>query len=150
MNYTNEQFTALAPYEDNFRTAVEGDWTRRVPLAGQQIIRSTYEAATKTRIPLNAGCSLCLINLLKRAGRLWFADKKERETNKEALDAAIVAEEERASEKTAEPGTKSEDQVGTKSEKPLEPAKPAAKSAPAPQAKIPSNHHRNRTKSGKK
>lgn len=78
MNYTNEQFNALAPYEDNFRTAVEGDWTRRVPLAGQQLIRSTYESATKTRIPFNAGCASCLINLLKRAGRLWFADQKER------------------------------------------------------------------------
>lgn len=78
MNYTDAQFNALVPYEDNFRTAVEGDWTRRVPLAGQQLIRSTYESATKTRIPFNAGCASCLINLLKRAGRLWFADQKER------------------------------------------------------------------------
>lgn len=144
MNYTDQQFNALALYEDNLRTAVEGEWTRRIPVEGQIIIRKTYEDATNSRIPFNVGCASCLINLLRRAGRLYFADKKEREANKEALDAAIVAEEERAAEKTPDPGTKSEDQVGTKSEKPQEPAKPAAKSAPAPQAKKPSNHHRNR------
>lgn len=77
MNYTKEQFQALAPYADNFRTAIEGEWSRRIPVDGQKLIRKTYEDATKTRIPFNSGCQLCLLNLLKRAGRLWFADKKE-------------------------------------------------------------------------
>ena len=77
MNYTQEQFQALAPYADNFRTAIEGEWSRRIPVDGQKLIRKTYEDATKTRIPFNSGCQLCLLNLLKRAGRLWFADKKE-------------------------------------------------------------------------
>lgn len=133
MNYTDKQFDALAPYEDNFRTAVEGEWTRRIPVEGQTLIRKTYEDATSTRVPYNAGCANCLINLLRRAGRLYFADKKERDAQASAAKT-----------------TKSEDQVGTKSEKPQAPAKPAAESAPAPQAKKPSNHHRNRTKSAKK
>lgn len=150
MNYTDQQFNDLSPYEDNFRTAVEGSWTRRVPLLGQHLILKIYQDASKMRFPFNSGCGTCLVNLLQRAGRLYFDDKREREANKAALAAAIVAEKERAAEKTAEPGTKSEDQVGTKSEKPQEPAKPAAKSAPAPQAKKPSSHHRNRQNKPKK
>lgn len=78
MNYTDEQFNALAPFEDNFRTAVEGDWTRRVAIGDQHKIKDIYEAATKTRIPFNAGCGSCLLTLLKRAGRMYFADKKAR------------------------------------------------------------------------
>jgi len=84
MNYTQEQFQALAPYADNFRTAIEGEWSRRIPVDGQKLIRKTYEDATKTRIPFNSGCQLCLLNLLKRAGRLWYADKKEIEASQAA------------------------------------------------------------------
>ena len=79
MNYTDEQFAALAPFEDNFRTAIDGEWTRRVRTPDQLRIKEIYEAATRSRIPFNQGCGTCLLNLLKRAGRLYFADKKERE-----------------------------------------------------------------------
>ena len=79
MNYTDEQFAALAPFEDNFRTAIGGEWTRRIRTADQLRIKEIYEAATKSRIPFNQGCGTCLLNLLKRAGRLYFADKTERE-----------------------------------------------------------------------
>lgn len=156
MNYTDQQFNALAPYEDNLRTAVEGEWTRRIPVEGQILIRKTYEDATNSRIPFNVGCASCLINLLRRAGRLYFADKKEREANKEALAAAIVAEEERAAEteqKTLNvPGFENVLVHSGNVPVPIaeKPAKPAAKSAPAPQAKKPSSHHRNRQKGGKK
>ena len=78
MNYTDEQFAALAPFEDNFRTAIDGEWTRRVRTPDQLRIKEIYEAATRSRIPFNQGCGTCLLNLLKRAGRLYFADKTEK------------------------------------------------------------------------
>ena len=81
MNYTDEQFAALAPFEDNFRTAIDGEWTRRVRTPDQLRIKEIYEAATRSRIPFNQGCGTCLLNLLKRAGRLYFADKAERENS---------------------------------------------------------------------
>lgn len=99
MNYTDEQFAALAPFEDNFRTAIDGEWTRRIRTADQQTIKTIYEAATKSRIPFNQGCGTCLLNLLKRAGRLYFADKAEKAQPEQV-------------------GTKSEAQVGTKPEAP--------------------------------
>ena len=79
MNYTDEQFAALAPFEDNFRTAIDGEWTRRIRTPDQLRIKDIYEAATKSRIPFNQGCGTCLLNLLKRAGRLFFQDKEKRE-----------------------------------------------------------------------
>ena len=83
MNYTDEQFAALAPFEDNFRTAIGGEWTRRIRTPDQLRIKEIYEAATKSRIPFNQGCGTCLLNLLKRAGRLFFQDKNEREVASE-------------------------------------------------------------------
>ena len=81
MNYTDEQFAALAPFEDNFRTAIDGEWTRRVRTPDQLRIKEIYEAATRSRIPFNQGCGTCLLNLLKRAGRLFFQDKEKRENS---------------------------------------------------------------------
>lgn len=124
MNYTDAQFNALIPFEDNFRTAVEGEWTRRVPADAQTLIRKTYEDASGTRIPYNSGCQTCLINLLKRAGRLYFADKKEREASKIAPATSV-----RAAQQPAP------------AQAPTQGAKPQVKK---------SSHHRNRSKSAKK
>ena len=93
MNYTDEQFAALAPFEDNFRTAIGGEWSRRIRTPDQLRIKEIYEAATKSRIPFNQGCGTCLLNLLKRAGRLFFQDKDARVANltepfKGAVEAA--------------------------------------------------------------
>lgn len=104
MNYTDEQFNALAPFEDNFRTAVEGDWTRRVAIGDQHKIKDIYEAATKSRIPFNQGCGSCLLTLLKRAGRMYFVDKKEREMARTAK-AAPAAQPEKAPETDPKPAT---------------------------------------------
>lgn len=105
MRYTDEQFNALAPFEDNFRTAVEGDWTRRVAIGDQHKIKDIYEAATKTRIPFNVGCGSCLLTLLKRAGRMYFADKKEREMARAAKAAPAAQVAEKAPETAPKPVT---------------------------------------------
>ena len=82
MNYTPEQFAELSQWERNFTTAVEGNWTPRLSIPSQKRIRAIYEAATKTRIAFNIGCGHCVLNLLKQAGKLYFADKKEIEAQK--------------------------------------------------------------------
>ena len=92
MNYTDEQFAALAPFEDNFRTAIGGEWSRHIRTPDQLRIKEIYEAATKSRIPFNQGCGTCLLNLLKRAGRLFFQDKTERVANlSEPFKGAVEA-----------------------------------------------------------
>lgn len=96
MNYTDEQFAELAKYEDHFRTATQGNWARNIPLPEAKRIRAIYEEASKTRFPLNMACATCRLNLLKRAGKLYFADKEAREA---AAAAAKKTAEEAAAPK---------------------------------------------------
>lgn len=81
MNYNEEQFAELSRFEDNFRTATSTPtgWTRRIAIPDQRRIKAIYTEATGERIPFNIGCGNCLLSLLKRAGKLYFADKEERE-----------------------------------------------------------------------
>ena len=81
MNYNDTQFAELSRFEDNFRTATSTPtgWTRRIAIPDQRRIKAIYTEATGERIPFNIGCGNCLLNLLKRAGKLYFADKEERE-----------------------------------------------------------------------
>ena len=74
MNYTKEQRERLAPYADNFRTAVQARWSRPLPASGIETIVSVYNAATGQRRHLTSGCGTCALKLLIDAGRLYFAD----------------------------------------------------------------------------
>lgn len=94
MNYTDEQFAEISKYEDNFRTAVEASWARNIPLLELKRIRAIYEEAAKTRFPLNVACGTCRLNLLKRAGKLYFADKEARIAAASAAEAAAKTIEE--------------------------------------------------------
>lgn len=82
MNYNDTQFAELSRFEDNFRTATSTPtgWTRRIAIPDQRRIKAIYTEATGERVPYNIGCGNCLLSLLKKAGKLYFADKAERET----------------------------------------------------------------------
>lgn len=88
MNYTDTQFAALQPYEGNFRTAIEADWSRPIPRNAKRVIRETYEAATGSRVPFRDGCMSCALSLLRRAGKLYFADKEMREAQAKTATAS--------------------------------------------------------------
>ena len=87
MTYTNEQFAELSKFEDNFRTATSTPtgWTRRIAIPDQRRIKAIYTEATGERVPYNIGCGNCLLSLLKKAGKLYFADKEEREKPVEVI-----------------------------------------------------------------
>ena len=89
MNYKPEQLEELYQWERNFTTAIQGNWTPRISIPSQKRIKAIYTEATGERIPFNIGCGHCVLNLLKRAGKLYFADKKEIEE----AEAKKVAEE---------------------------------------------------------
>lgn len=82
MNYTKEQFDALAPYEEHFGTAVRSRWSRYPGAEGVRLIHRVFTSATGDRRRLNSACSRCVLSLLQDAGRLYFADKAEMEENK--------------------------------------------------------------------
>ena len=99
MNYTEEQFNILAQYEDNLRTAVDGNWARNPGRTALAQINDILNGATKANHRLNAWCQQCVLSLLRSAGKLYFEDKKEREVMKAEAE---MAKAETASPKKAE------------------------------------------------
>lgn len=85
---TDEQFAALAQYEDRFRTAIDGAWCRYPGLAALQTMASVYTSVTGRGIRINSGCSRCVLHVVQDAGRVYFAEKARRE----AEEAAKVKE----------------------------------------------------------
>jgi hypothetical protein len=92
---TDEQFAALAQYEDRFRTAIDGGWCRYPGLAALQTMASVYASVTGRGIRINSGCSRCVLHVVQDAGRVYFAEKARRE----AVQATITKETEDAPKK---------------------------------------------------
>lgn len=86
MTMTDEQFQALAQYEDRFRTAIDGGWCRYPGLAALQTMASVYTSVTGQGIRINSGCSRCVLHVVQDAGRVYFAEKARRE----ALQATMA------------------------------------------------------------
>ena len=80
MNYTEEQFQALAPYEKNFRTAVRAGWAMYVGFQPAKKIHQIMIDAglAKANVHVNYSCAYCVLRLIKQAGRAWLEDQEER------------------------------------------------------------------------
>ena len=76
---TDEQFQALAQYEDRFTTAINAKWCRYPGLAALQTMVSVYNSVTGKTLRLNSGCSRCVLHVVQDTGRLYFAEKARRE-----------------------------------------------------------------------
>lgn len=76
MNYTPEQFAALAPYEEHFRTAINAKWSRNPGRTALKTIYDNYAAATGSKDRFNPWCGNCVLNLMRKAGALWLADNE--------------------------------------------------------------------------
>ena len=82
---TDEQFAALAQYEDRFRTAIDAKWCRYPGLAALQTMVSVYNSVTGQGIRINSGCSRCVLHVVQDAGRVYFAEKARREAAQAAI-----------------------------------------------------------------
>ena len=76
---TDEQFQALAQFEDRFTTAINDAWCRYPGLAALQTMASVYTSVTGQGIRINSGCSRCVLHVVQDAGRVYFAEKARRE-----------------------------------------------------------------------
>lgn len=79
MTMTDEQFQALAQYEDRFRTAIDGGWCRYPGLAALQTMASVLGDVTGRTVRINSGCSRCVLHTVQDTGRAYFAEKARRE-----------------------------------------------------------------------
>lgn len=81
---TIEQFNQLAPYEQNFRTAIYGKWSRYPGRHGLQLMEEIWRGISYPGFRLDYNCNTCVMNILTDVGKLWLAMKV-------AMDAAAEA-----------------------------------------------------------
>ena len=91
---TEEQYNALAPYEQNFKTALECQYSRYPGADGVDTMFRIWKEITNTRMNLNRTCSVCILNLVKNLGRLYFAEKTRREEEARRLEEERLKKEE--------------------------------------------------------
>ena len=107
MRLTKEQFDALAPYEKHFDSAVNHRWTRFPGGAALDLIHDTLKQVTGLNLPLNKCCSHCILELMTEMGKIFLADREERnktlvsklETEVEVVKAEIKTTKPRKSRK---------------------------------------------------
>ena len=107
MRLTKEQLDALAPYEKHFDSAVNHRWTRFPGGAALDLIHDTLKQVTGLNLPLNKCCSHCILELMTEMGKIFLADREERnktlvskiETEVEVVKAEVKTKKPRRSRK---------------------------------------------------
>ena len=107
MKLTKEQFDALAPYEKHFDSAVNHRWTRFPGGAALDLIHDILHQVTGLNLPLNKCCSNCILELMTEMGKIFLADREERnktlvskiETEVEVVKAEVKTKKPRISRK---------------------------------------------------
>lgn len=72
---TIEEMIALAPYEGHFRNAIESDFMRNPGREAIRMMDTIYNRATEATLKSDPTCGVCIMNVLKRVGRLYFEQK---------------------------------------------------------------------------
>ena len=107
MRLTKEQFDALAPYEKHFDSAVNHRWTRFPGGVALDLIHDILHQVTGLNLPLNKCCSHCILELMMEMGKIFLADREERnktlvskiETEVEVVKAEVKTKKPRKSRK---------------------------------------------------
>lgn len=76
---TDEQFNALAPFEANYKSAIQANYTRYPGRAAIDTMFNIYRELTNSRININRACGTCILHLVQNVGKLYFAEKTRRE-----------------------------------------------------------------------
>lgn len=73
---TKEQMDILSQFEDRFRTAVYSDYARNLSTRKLDEIRNIWDEAFPDQ-PLNTNwsCSHCVLDFLRRVGKIYFLEK---------------------------------------------------------------------------
>ena len=96
---TEEQFDTLAQYEPNFESALKANYSRYPGREGVDTMFRIYREITNTRMNLNRSCSVCILNLVKSLGKLYFAEKTRREEEARKAEELKKVEEPKAEPK---------------------------------------------------
>lgn len=105
MNYTDEQFQTLAPFEGYFRTATRSGYAGYVGFRNAEkidkIIREAglYKSGART----NYACAACVLRILRIAGKAWFEDQQARIAAANDAAAAKLSAQQALDESAAKP-----------------------------------------------
>lgn len=88
---TDEQFNALAPFEANYKTAIDLGYSRYPGQAAVNTMFNIYRELTNTRTNINRSCSVCILHLVQKVGKLYLAEKKRREEEAARIEAELKA-----------------------------------------------------------
>lgn len=87
MFYTREQIQKLEKYRKSFETAIHSGFARNVGSIALKEIEEIYDEAYGSHYNYNSGCSVCVLNFLKRVGEPFLKEaekyKKLEEKEKE-------------------------------------------------------------------
>ena len=122
MNFTNEQFDALAPFEPKFTTLVRSHYVSYVGFQNARRIDNILKEAglQPAGARTNYACADCVKRLVAKAAKAWFEDRDAR------IAAAQEKEAAQATADAAQPAPKMA--AAPKSAKADKPAKKAPKS----------------------
>lgn len=70
---TTEQIEELRPYEKYFGSAIRAGYSSYPGEAALDKMRNVWSAITGSIYPFRAGCSDCIMNLLRDVGTLYFS-----------------------------------------------------------------------------
>lgn len=70
---TKEQAERLTPYEKHFGTAIRSGYCSYPGEAAIENMRNVWAELTGQTYPMRAGCSVCIFNLVRDLGVLWYA-----------------------------------------------------------------------------
>jgi len=84
MKLTDNEFITLSAYEEQFAIAMRSHYARGIGKSAAAAIHAVLTRVTGRSIRLNTSCAHCVYNLLLDAGKIYFADKAEREAQNAA------------------------------------------------------------------
>lgn len=76
---TKEEMAQLAPYESHLRNAVYSQYMITPGRTAIKLMDGIYHRVTGSPLRTDATCASCIMNVLTRLGRIYFAQKAEDE-----------------------------------------------------------------------
>lgn len=77
MTFTKEQMEILSSFEENFRTALQSNYSRGIGSSGYTTMHRILKEATGKNLPFRPSCYSCMFRLVSTTGKLYMADKQE-------------------------------------------------------------------------
>jgi hypothetical protein len=87
LRFSDRDFNFLSQFEKGFRTAVFSGFCSTPGYINLNQIHQIWKSINPTIPKLNAGCSHCIMTLMKEVGTAWMEDKAERERQAQQLKA---------------------------------------------------------------